>query len=122
VIKAKGPGLIILAPIIDKMVKERLPKHYDAPSFQETAFHLVGSMNISPCSGKFPLCSCNIPSTDAITAWRLVSVSPGRIFHTKSEPIAFLIISSNCSHVQSHIFSVKMWLLLFPIGCYFSPE
>ena len=31
VIKAKGPGLIILIPIIDKMVKVSLPKHYDDP-------------------------------------------------------------------------------------------
>jgi len=79
-------------------------------------------MNNINRSGKLPLCSLNIPSTDAITAWRLVSVSPGRIFHTKSELIAFLIISSNYSYVQSRIFSAKMRFLLFSIGCYFSPE
>lgn len=81
---------------------------YDVLHSMEPGFLFSGSMNISPSSGKLPLCSLKVLSTDSIIAWRLTTVSPGRIFHIKSEPIVFLIISSNWSHGQSSIFYSNM--------------
>ena len=49
---------------------------YDVSPSGEADFLFSGSMNISPASGKLPLCALNVLSMDSITAWRLAPVSP----------------------------------------------